>query len=140
MSAEHPNYRTKYCIRRDSGCNYKDCTYAHTDSELRPTMCRFGYKCRNKTCSWYHPDDIIDRQEVKIRALVHEAVIKQFNQLCISDEDCLSSSSKKEWKRNPKENSGNGGLSSKPEGEEKSLEMKPLKRLETLGDVDESDN
>lgn len=51
-------------------CRFKNCTFAHTKSELKPRMCNFGMKCkkiidtgyhiknnRNEICLFIHPNE-----------------------------------------------------------------------------------
>lgn len=58
-------FKSKWCVRGDK-CRYKDkCHYAHNDEELRPPICNYGDRCRNKECSFYHIGDAYEFEHPK---------------------------------------------------------------------------
>lgn len=63
-SQDTPFFHTKLCLNYKIGCNFKGCTFAHSKEELRPRMCSYGEKCRNKLrCQFYHPNDTMPSQD-----------------------------------------------------------------------------
>lgn len=48
------NVKTKMC-KFESNCRKKNCTYAHTKSELYIIQCKFGRTCKNPRCTFEHP-------------------------------------------------------------------------------------
>jgi hypothetical protein len=58
----NPLYRTKLCKMIMTGCHNSECSFAHSEEELRITMCRYGEKCRNRNCMFYHEGDDIPKK------------------------------------------------------------------------------
>ena len=49
--------KTCICINFLVGCKRDNCTYAHSKEEIKPCFCKFGLKCKNQSCEFWHPND-----------------------------------------------------------------------------------
>jgi hypothetical protein len=61
--------KTKMCNRYD--CDGNNCSYAHSDSELKIRDCLFGEECiyqnsKNKMCKFIHPNESVENYKKRI--------------------------------------------------------------------------
>ena len=70
--------KTKMCKFFEVGCKNTKCSFAHSKEELRPVFCRFGDKCVNEKCWFYHDDTEVPSQD--------ELFCHALQELSLSDE------------------------------------------------------
>ncbi len=65
MTEKPISYRTRPChmVKKNidgtfrNSCFRRDCAFAHSWKELRPIMCSFDKKCKNRNCYYFHTGD-----------------------------------------------------------------------------------
>jgi hypothetical protein len=75
------NYKTAMCDR-ESGCTRSDCTFAHSEAELKKRSCSFGERCfrafkhpgmrgdwcnrGDRVCTFFHPGETYDNFRARV--------------------------------------------------------------------------
>ncbi|KAI9034563.1 zinc finger, C3HC4 type-domain-containing protein [Hyaloraphidium curvatum] len=60
----HPLYKTALCVHFAAGDCFHgaNCSFAHSEKELRQKPCKFGPSCRSERCTYYHGEDDEEEQ------------------------------------------------------------------------------